>query len=141
MSFLSAPLPYKKAIVTSLFGTTAGRYLPHEGVDFGVPSGTPVLSIMDGKVTRAENHPALGGVVDVRHSNGLTTVYGHLSMCYVRVGQIVSVGQKIGLSGGGPSDSCAGRSMGPHLHFELRTAAGRAINPLPLLSTVLRMEK
>jgi murein DD-endopeptidase MepM/ murein hydrolase activator NlpD len=138
--FLSAPLPFKDAVVTSLFGPR-GAYSIHKGVDFGVPSGTPVLSVMNGRVLSARDEPALGGTVRLVHADGTSTVYGHLSLWYVRSGQTVCAGQLLGLSGGGGSDKYAGRSRGPHLHFELRDALGRAVNPLPALSGLLRMRR
>lgn len=100
-----------------------GRVTPHNGTDFPMPIGTPVLSTGDGVVTRVSNHPFAGKYVEIRHGGDYTTRYLHLNRILVRQGQSVKRGERIALSGN------TGRSTGPHLHFELHVR-GRPVNPL-----------
>jgi len=100
-----------------------GRASPHNGVDFSMPSGTPVLSIGDGVVTRVHNHPFAGKYVEIQHGGHYASRYLHLSRILVRRGQKVRRGERVALSGN------TGRSTGPHLHFELHMR-GRPVNPL-----------
>ena len=78
--------------------------------------------MFDGIVRLSRNLPSHGNVIVIRHSNGLETVYGHLSRFLVKPNQTVNVGDPIALGGS------TGRSTGPHLHFETRFM-GYAINP------------
>lgn len=100
-----------------------GRIAPHNGTDFPMPIGTPVLSTGDGVVTRVSNHPFAGKYVEIRHGGDYTTRYLHLNRILVRQGQSVKRGERIAQSGN------TGRSTGPHLHFELHVR-GRPVNPL-----------
>lgn len=88
----------------------------HRGLDIAMREGTPILSVADGTVTRADpvDDSDAGKWVAVRHPGGWTSRYLHLSRVDVRVGDAVRKGQQLGLSGN------TGRSSGPHLHFELR---------------------
>lgn len=105
----------------------AGR---HTGMDFGVPVGTTVRSAASGVVTRVGKQGAYGNTVMVRHKDGTTALYAHLSGSGVRAGQKVKAGQAIARSGN------TGRSTGAHLHFEIRTRDryGSDINPRSWLS-------
>lgn len=95
----------------------------HMGLDWACPPGTPICAAADGIVTRAELDTATaanpgagyGYHVRIRHDNGWTTIYGHLSQVQVKTGQKILSGEIIGLSGN------TGFSTGPHLHFEVRT--------------------
>ncbi|SFE02020.1 Transglycosylase SLT domain-containing protein [Thermoanaerobacter thermohydrosulfuricus] len=118
--------------VTSPFGMRAnpentGSMEFHPGIDFGLPSGTPVKAAADGVVVLAGEYGGYGKAVVIRHANGLSTVYGHLSEIKVKEGEEVNQGKIIGLSGS------TGRSTGPHLHFEIRKG-GQSVNPLLYLS-------
>jgi murein DD-endopeptidase MepM/ murein hydrolase activator NlpD len=86
---------------------------PHNGTDFGVPVGTPVLSTGDGVVVEVKKHPYAGLYIKLKHGLKFQTRYLHLQKAYVTKGQTVTRGQKIALSGN------SGRSTGAHLHFEL----------------------
>ncbi len=99
------------------------RITPHNGVDFAMSTGTPIVSTGDGIVTRVRNHPFAGKYIELQHSSHFTTRYLHLSKILVRRGQTVQRDQRIALSGN------TGRSTGPHLHFELHVN-GRPVNPL-----------
>jgi len=97
------------------------RISPHNGTDFAMPSGTPVLAAGDGVITRIKNHPYAGKYVEIQHGKNYKTRYLHLSRFKVKRGQRVKRGQKIALSGN------TGRSTGPHLHYELHIK-GRVVN-------------
>lgn len=85
----------------------------HSGIDLYVPMGTAVKASCGGTVTLAGWNGGYGWCVDISHGNGITTRYGHLSSIEVSVGQTVSQGQRIALSG------ASGNVTGPHLHFEV----------------------
>ncbi|MFF9914652.1 M23 family metallopeptidase [Streptomyces sp. NPDC013457] len=101
----------------------------HSGVDFHAASGTKVVSVGSGTVVEAGWGGAYGNNVVIRMNDGTYTQYGHLSAISVGVGQSVTPGQQIGISGS------TGNSTGPHLHFEARTTAeyGSDINPIAYL--------
>ncbi|MFI8293787.1 M23 family metallopeptidase [Streptomyces sp. NPDC085614] len=101
----------------------------HSGVDFHASSGTKVVSVGSGTVVEAGWGGAYGNNIVIRMYDGTYTQYGHLSAISVSVGQTVTPGQKIGLSGS------TGNSTGPHLHFEARSTAeyGSDINPIAYL--------
>jgi murein DD-endopeptidase MepM/ murein hydrolase activator NlpD len=94
----------------------------HEGLDISLDRGEDVLATGDGIVTAAKFDGAYGWIVDITHSSNVVSRYAHLSKTLVRIGQSVTRGQRIALSGN------SGRSTGPHLHYEVRIN-GRARNP------------
>jgi len=98
----------------------------HYGVDLAVPVGSDVMVTADGWVSRIGTDPDGWGLfVDVVHpASGYLTRYAHLSRVEVREGQPVRRGHVIAQSGE------SGNSVGAHLHYEVRTRDGRAINPL-----------
>lgn len=106
---------------------TKGASTYHKGVDWATPTGTPVYASNAGTVVQAGWSSGYGYAVYINHADGRQTRYGHLSKVLVSVGQTVSQGQKIALSGN------TGRSTGPHLHFEIRIN-GNAVNPLDYLN-------
>ena len=125
--FLRAPLQYK--YVSSRFSNSRWQpilhyYRAHQGTDFAAQYGTPVRSIADGTVTFVGREGDYGNMVEIRHANGVTTRYGHLSAFApgIRRGLAVQQGQFIGNVG------ASGLATGPHLHFEVRIN-GRAVNP------------
>lgn len=111
--------PVKKVTITQRYGkTTFTRwYSFHNGVDFGIPSGTDILATANGKVraTGDSGKYAYGKWIAIDHGNGLVTLYGHLSKHKVSRGDSVKQGDTIGLSGN------TGYSTGPHLHFSVFT--------------------
>ena len=86
----------------------------HHGVDIALRTGDSVHAAFGGTVRVASRMGGYGNCVVVRHSNGLETLYGHLSKINVKIGQSVTAGDVIGLGGS------TGNSTGPHLHFECR---------------------
>ena len=111
----------KNRKVNSKFGRRWGRQ--HEGIDVKVYIGDTIYSAFDGKVRMVKfNRKGYGYYVVIRHTNGLETLYGHLSKQLVKEDQIVRAGEPIGLGGN------TGRSSGSHLHFETRLL-GYPINP------------
>lgn len=121
---LKAPLQYGR--VTSGFGRRRhpilGYSRQHNGVDYGVPAGTKVWSVGDGRVVRAGWAGGYGRLVAVQHANGWTSHYAHLSQIGVRVGQKVRQKDVIGRVGS------SGLATGPHLHYELKKR-GDFVNP------------
>lgn len=114
-------MPTNSKKITSNYGQRCGRM--HKGIDVKVYIGDTICAAFDGKV-RVVNYDAngYGYYIVIRHSNGLETVYGHLSKQLVKINQIVKSGEPIGLGGN------TGRSTGSHLHFETRLC-GMALNP------------
>ena len=100
-----------------------GKQTFHRGLDFGLPTGTPVRVTADGTVRTVEKQRGLGRLVKVDHGNGVMTVYAHLQEARVEKGQQVHRGDIIALSGN------SGRSTAPHLHYEVRVG-DRTVNPL-----------
>lgn len=99
----------------------------HQGLDFGVPSGTPVSALNSGTVLLARNLYFEGNCVVIDHGQGLLSLYLHLSEFAVKEGQPVKRGEVIGLSGG------TGRATGPHLHVAVRWQ-GIYLDPATLMS-------
>lgn len=110
--------------VTSGFGIRWGRM--HEGIDIGVPTGTPIRAAKGGTVIMASYNGGYGNYTCVDHGGGLSTCYAHQAGFAVSTGQRVSRGQVIGYSGN------TGSSTGPHLHFEVRIN-GAAQDPMAYL--------
>ncbi|MFD9079737.1 M23 family metallopeptidase [Streptomyces erythrochromogenes] len=101
----------------------------HTGIDFHAASGTSVHAVGFGTVVEAGWGGAYGNNVVIKHNDGTFTQYGHMSSLNVSVGQQVTPGQQIGLSGS------TGNSSGPHLHFEARSGSqyGSDIDPIAYL--------
>ncbi|MBW8816952.1 MULTISPECIES: M23 family metallopeptidase [unclassified Streptomyces] len=101
----------------------------HTGIDFHAASGTSVHAVGRGTVVETGWGGSYGNEIVIRMADGTYTQYGHLSSIGVSVGQSVTPGQQIGLSG------ATGNVTGPHLHFEARTTAeyGSDIDPVAYL--------
>ncbi len=99
----------------------------HQGVDFATPIGTSIYAASGGTVSASGWSGGYGNMVLITHPDGSKTRYAHLSKCLVSVGQTVSQGEKIALSGN------TGQSTGPHLHFEI-ILNGTPVNPLNYLN-------
>lgn len=99
----------------------------HEGVDFLLRPGTPVVATGNGTVERASYSSSYGHFVDIRHPvSEHRTLYAHLSDIdeNIRPGREVVRGDTLGYSGN------TGRTSGPHLHYEVQTLEGKALDPL-----------
>ena len=102
----------------------------HQGLDFRVPTGTPVAAMNSGTILLARFLYFEGNCVVVDHGQGLLTLYFHLSELKVKEGDTVKRGQIIGLSGG------TGRATGPHLHAQVRWQ-GISLDPARLMQMSL----
>ena len=109
--------PVDGAHLTSEFGM---RFHPilnysrlHQGVDFGVPAGSPIMAAAGGTVAFAGWHGGHGNYVMLKHGKTLATAYAHMQKFAVKPGQTVTQGQVIGYVGS------TGLSTGPHLHYEV----------------------
>jgi murein DD-endopeptidase MepM/ murein hydrolase activator NlpD len=103
---------------------------PHQGLDFRVPTGTPVAAMNSGTVLLARPLYFEGNFIVLDHGQGLLTLYLHLSEFKVKEGEQVKRGQEIGLSGG------TGRATGPHLHVAVRWQ-GTYLDPEQLIRLLL----
>lgn len=108
-----------KVIISSHFNPNrrhpvTGVHRPHNGTDFAVRVGTPILAPADGVVDTARYSKSAGYYIVLRHRGSYSTVYMHLSKLNVKPGQRVKIGTVIARSGN------TGLSTGPHLHYELR---------------------
>ena len=129
-AFLKAPLNFRR-ISSSYSGRrlhpVLKKYRPHRGIDYAAASGTPVSALGDGEILFAGYRGSYGKLVIIKHRNGYSTYYGHLS----RIGKgiarraRVAQGEVIGFVG------ATGLATGPHLHLEIRVA-GKPVNPLSL---------
>ncbi len=126
-AFLKAPLNFRR-ISSSFTGKRyhpiLKRYKPHRGVDYAAATGTAVSALGDGTVGFTGYSGGYGKLVIVRHKNGYSTYYGHLSRIPkgIRKNAAVAQGDVIGYVGS------TGLATGPHLHFEMRVA-GKPVNP------------
>lgn len=132
----SASLPVTSGFhIAARFGDTGSWSRYHTGIDFAAPMGTPVHAAAAGVVTHAGPGDAswAGHYVSIRHADGKSTLYAHMSTVTVSEGQHVDAGDRVGNIG------MTGRSFGPHVHFELYPAGVKpgdlyhAIDPAPWL--------
>ena len=115
--YLASPMEFSR--VTSSFSKRRFHPVlkinrPHLGVDYGAPTGTPVRTVGDGRVVFAGRKGGYGNVIEIKHDGSSSTLYAHLSRIFVKRGERVERGQRIGAVG------TTGVSTGPHLHFEHR---------------------
>ena len=109
--------------ITSGFGSRWGRM--HEGVDIGVPAGTPIRAAKTGEIVLAAPTGGYGNYTCIDHGGGLSTCYAHQSS-FARTSGPIAQGQVLGYVG------CTGHCFGDHLHFEIRVN-GEATDPLAYL--------
>ncbi|WP_432812284.1 peptidoglycan DD-metalloendopeptidase family protein [Pantanalinema sp. GBBB05] len=134
---LASPAP-----ITSPYGwrihPISGDSRLHKGVDYGAPTGTPILAAARGRVDIAGELSGYGSTVVIRHNNDtLETLYGHMSQILVKEGQWVEQGTVIGLVGS------TGYSTGPHLHFEVLQSTSDgwvAIDPVPQINQSVALQ-
>lgn len=128
--------PVKNYTITQGYGKTkySGHYASgkHNGVDLANKVGTPVYAAADGKVVAIGNNGkyAYGKWIAIDHGNGLTTLYGHLSVQNVSKGTKVTRGQKIGSMGN------TGYSTGAHLHFSVFSSKSFDVVPSKIVSSL-----
>jgi len=142
-AFLRSPLEFSR--VTSGFSGT--RFHPvlqtwraHKGIDYGAPTGTRIRATADGVVDLIGQRNGYGNVIMLRHANGYSTLYGHLSgfTQSLRYGAKVVQGEVIGFVG------MTGLATGPHLHYEFHVSGvhvdplRRAPQPGPSITASLR---
>jgi len=125
------------AVITQKYGNTAysSRLYKsgfHNGLDFGIPIGTPVFAAEDGRVVAVDNNDRsywqkyqYGQYILIEHQNNLSTLYAHLSVVDVKKGDVVRRGDLIGYSGN------SGYSTGPHLHFGVYWTPSLLFKTLP----------
>lgn len=115
--------PTEESPITAYFGEQGSYWTDtHTGVDFGVPTGTPIYAVTNAEVVFTGWNGPYGKCIII--SNGwYTFLYGHLDSIDVTIGEKVTVGKIIGKSGN------TGNTSGPHLHFEVRDN-GVCIDPL-----------
>ncbi len=124
--------PITQPYGATAFARTAYRTRFHNGIDYGMPIGTPILAAASGRVFAVGNNGnyQYGRYIAIKHNDNFFTLYAHLSRESVRVGQLVSQGEIIGHSGN------TGFSTGPHLHLgvyqtmELRRLGRAGVTPI-----------
>ncbi|MFP5069694.1 M23 family metallopeptidase [Pseudonocardia nantongensis] len=114
-----------KGRFTSGFGARWG--VQHKGIDLAAPIGTPIYALTDGVVEKAGPASGFGMWVVLKHTDGTSSVYGHINRALVEAGQEVKAGDEIAEVGN------RGQSTGPHLHLEIWEQDGTKTNPLPWL--------
>lgn len=124
--------PVKNNTIGTKYGVSGPYWSSgyHTGVDFPVSTGTQVYSVGDGQVFDTGYSSAYGNFVEIYHGNNIYSFYAHASKVQVSVGQKVSKGTPIMLSGS------SGNVTGPHLHFEIRTPGykySNCVNPMNYL--------
>jgi len=124
--FLRSPLEFGR--VTSSFNPKRFHPIlkktrPHNGVDFGAPTGTRVRAVASGTVSYAGNNGGHGRYIKISHDGNVQTSYSHLSAIMVRKGQRIQQGRVIGKVG------ATGLATGPHLHYQM-WKGGRYVDPM-----------
>jgi|AntRauTorckE6833_2_1112554.scaffolds.fasta_scaffold00159_2 murein DD-endopeptidase MepM/ murein hydrolase activator NlpD len=128
-ALLKAPFKFSQRISSgfshSRFHPVTKQRVPHYGVDYAAPQGTPVLSVGDGEVIESQYRGASGNIVKIRHNGTYTTAYLHLNgfASGIRKGVRVKQGQVIGYVGK------TGRVTGVHLDYRIYKN-GQPVNPL-----------
>ena len=123
--------PVNGAVLTSGFGLRKhpilGYSLMHRGVDFGAPTGTPIMAAGDGFIEKRASSGTYGNYIRIRHRSDYATAYAHMSRFArgIAVGKRVRQGQIIGYVGR------TGRATGPHLHFEILRKMAQ-VNPVKI---------
>jgi murein DD-endopeptidase MepM/ murein hydrolase activator NlpD len=100
---------------------------PHPGLDVAVPVGTPIRAAGGGTVVEVGDDAKYGKFVRIEHRDGYESLYAHASQILVTMGEKISAGRNIALSGN------TGQSTAPHLHFEVRQG-GAAVDPMLLIT-------
>ncbi len=125
-ALIGGPVPPAK--VTSTYGPRElfGKNF-HYGVDLGVPTGTPLRSLGDGKVISTGYDYGGGKTIVIKYANGMTSSYAHCRDASVAVGATVKKGDLVG-----HTNNTGAYTTGPHLHFSLKDAGNKFIDPLKI---------
>lgn len=125
-SFISGR-PISSGWLSSYYGIRkdpfSGMPTMHKGLDFAGKYGSAVVATGAGIVTWADDRYGYGNLIEVDHGDGFVTRYGHNERLHVRIGDVVTKGQKIASMGS------TGRSTGPHVHYEV-LHNGKHVDPL-----------
>lgn len=128
---LKAPLSFLR--VTSRYSMARkhpvyGNVRPHQGIDYGAPTGTPIMAVGNGVITKIGWAGGYGKQIVIRHANGLESMYAHMSRFAsgMSKGKRVRQGQTIGYVG------ATGTATGPHLDFRIKQG-GKFVNPAKLV--------
>jgi len=124
------PDPNNRPRGLPLVGSISRGFAPHQinpamrhnGIDFAIREGTPVLATADGVVEFSGEHDVYGLLIIVDHGNGFKTAYGHNSLLLYKYGETVKRGERIAVSGN------TGISTAPHLHYEV-IQDGETVDP------------
>ena len=130
MTYISSPQGMRRSIPNVNAGGGASISTYHNAIDFACPDKTPVYAVNSGYVNtvypsyynggaKYKGHPTYGGLVEIKHPDGTTSLYAHLSMTKVLEGNYVDKGDCIGWSGGVRNRRGSGNSTGSHLHFAM----------------------
>lgn len=113
-------------------GTCPSGIYYYPGVDYGMPTGTPLYASIDGSCEVKYDSKGYGNYV--KQTNGkYIVIYGHMQSVVVKNGQVVKAGELIGYSDN------TGNSTGPHLHYEIREN-GIPVDPIPLVNGSVPVE-
>ena len=130
----SRSLPYRMPVIgeiSAVYNQKGRRWAGrrHAGIDIRAPRGTVIKAVVPGKVTFAGWQHAYGRLIILEHADGTTSWYAHMSKRIAKKGQVLEIGDKIGLVG------ASGHTTGSHLHFETHNSKDEKINPVTWLQT------
>lgn len=135
--YFSCPVKYQRNILirsdsrgSGLFGAERNGRRVHQGIDLFAPVATPVYASRFGRVIAAKQNRGMGKYVIIKHSDGIITIYGHLSEILVASNNFVRQGDCIGRVG--KTGNANLRDIQPHLHFEIKKS-GIPQDPLKYL--------
>ena len=111
-------------------------YIQNTGIDYTSENVFDVVAILNGTVTEVKDDEELGKIVEIKHDNGMTSIYQSLSEINVKKDDVITQGTVIGKSGENKLD----KDLGNHLHFEIYNN-GQSVNPLDYLNTQVSLEK
>ncbi|MCK1985190.1 MULTISPECIES: M23 family metallopeptidase [Peribacillus] len=120
--------------ITSKFGAVdAVHKTPHTGNDYAIPEGTTLRAVGDGIVDKVfDGSDKIGRGLSVQFDDGSRVIYGHMKEVSVKVGEHITNGEVVGLSGN------TGHSTAPHLHIGAKDAAGGWLDPTPIGERVVK---
>lgn len=123
---LEGAIQAKYSMDMPIYSKTLDQYMTHAGIDIAAPLSTKVKAIADGTVTRVAEDDKYGVTVEIKHSDGLVSIYSNLAKTdLAELGDVVAQGDKIGLVG---ETALFETLEKPHLHFEM-TKGSAYVNP------------